>query len=151
VLPARGKPTPFLATTRDERSATLSPDGRWMLYAVLEPGREEEVYVQRYPGPGNRVAVSVGGGREPVWSPSGDEVFYRSIDGERMMAVSVRTEPTVTIGQPRTLFQGQYLLGSFWSEYDVSPKTKEFLMVAVDEPTRARLAVAMNWLRDGGQ
>ena len=50
VLPADGKPMPFLATTHDERSAMLSPDGRWMLYAVLEAGREEEVYVQRYPG-----------------------------------------------------------------------------------------------------
>ena len=148
VLPAGGKPTPFLATTRDERAAMLSPDGHWMVYAVLEAGREEEVYVQRYPGPGDRAAVSVGGGREPVWSPSGDEIFYRSVDGERMMAVSVRTEPTLTIGQPRTLFQGYFRLGSFWSEYDVSPKTKEFLMVAVDEPTRPRLAVAVNWLRE---
>jgi serine/threonine-protein kinase len=148
VLPAGGKPTPFLATNRDERSAMLSPDGHWMVYAVLEAGREEEVYVQRYPGPGDRAAVSVGGGREPVWSPSGDEIFYRSVDGERMMAVSVRTEPTLTIGRPRTLFQGQYQLGSFWSEYDVSPKTKQFLMVAVDEPTRPKLTVAMNWLRE---
>jgi hypothetical protein len=148
VLPAGGKPTPFLATTRDERSAVLSPDGRWMVYAVLEAGREEEVYLQQYPGPGDRTPVSVGGGREPVWSPSGDEIFYRSIDGERMMAVSVRTKPTLTIGQPRMLFQGQFRLGSFWSEYDVSPKTKDFLMVAVDEPTRPRLVVAVNWLRE---
>jgi hypothetical protein len=62
------------------------------------------------------------------------------------MAVSVRTEPTLRIDQPRTLFQGQFRLGSFWSEYDVSPKTKEFLMVAIDGPTRPRLAVAMNLL-----
>jgi Tol biopolymer transport system component len=151
VLPAGGKPTPFLETTRDERSAMLSPDGRWMVYAALEAGREEEVYVQRYPGPGARTPVSVGGGREPVWSPSGDEIFYRSIDGERMMAVSVRTEPTLTIGRPRTQFQGHYRLGAFWSEYDVSPTTKEFLMVAVDEPTRPRLAVAVNWLREAAQ
>jgi serine/threonine-protein kinase len=151
ALPAGGKPTPFLATRHDERSAMLSPDGHSMVYAVLEPGREEEVYVQRYPGPGDRAAVSVGGGREPVWSPSGDEIFYRSIDGESMMAVSVRTEPTLIIRQPRTLFQGQFRLGSFWSDYDVSPKTKDFLMVAVDEPTRPRLVVAMNGLREAAR
>jgi len=63
-----------------------------------------------------------------------------------MMAARVRTEPTLRIDQPRTLFQGQFQLGSFWSEYDVSPTTKDFLMVAVDEPTRPRLAVAMNFL-----
>jgi hypothetical protein len=84
-------------------------------------------------------------------SPTGDEIFYRSIDGERMMAVSVRTKPTLLFGAPRTLFQGQFRLGSFWSEYDVSPKTKDFLMVAVDEPTQPRLAVAMNWLREAAR
>ena len=146
VLPAGGKPTPVLATARDERSAMLSPDGRWMVYAVLETGREEEVYVQRFPGPGDRIAVSVGGGREPVWSPSGDEIFYRSIDGQRMMAVTARTERTLTIGRPRVLFEGQFGQGTFWSEYDVSPTTHEFLMVAVDEPLKPRLAVAVNWI-----
>ena len=38
-----GKSAAFLDTPRDERSAMLSPDGLWMLYAALEPGREEEV------------------------------------------------------------------------------------------------------------
>jgi serine/threonine protein kinase/Tol biopolymer transport system component len=146
MLPAGGKPTPFLATTRDERSAMLSPDGHWMVYAVLEAGREEEVYVQRYPGPGDRAAVSVGGGREPVWSPAGDEIFYRSTDGQRVMAVAVRTEPMLNIGRPRVLFEGQFRLGTFWSEYDVSPKSREFLMVAVDGPTQPRLVVAVNWM-----
>jgi Tol biopolymer transport system component len=150
VLPAGGKPTPFLATARDERSAMLSPDGHWMVYADLEPGREEEVYVQAFPGPGRRIVVSVGGGREPVWSPSGDEIFYRSIDGERMMAVTARvtagTEGTLNIGPPRLLFEEPFRRGTFWSEYDVSPKTHEFLMVAVDGPLQPRLAVAVNWI-----
>jgi Tol biopolymer transport system component len=148
VRPEDGTPTPFLATNRDERSAMLSPDGRWMVYGVLEAGREEEVYAQRYPGPGERVAISVGGGREPVWSPSGDEIFYRSTDGQRLIAVSVRTGPTLTTGRPQTLFEGQFALGSFWSNYDVSSKTNEFLMVAVDGPTRPQLTVALNWLRE---
>ena len=146
VLPAGGKPTPFLATTRDERSAMLSPDGHWMVYAVLEAGREEEVYVQRFPNSGERIAVSVGGGREPVWSPSGDEIFYRSNDGQKMMAVTARTQGTLEIGPPRLLFEGQFRQGAFWSEYDVSPKTHEFLMVAADGPLQPRLAVAMNWI-----
>jgi eukaryotic-like serine/threonine-protein kinase len=146
VLPEGGKPMPFLATPRDERSAMLSPDGQWMVYAVLEPGREEEVYVQPYPSPGNRTPISVGGGREPVWSPAGDEIFYRSIDGQRMMSVTVRTQPTFSAGRPRVIFQGLFRQGTFWSEYDVHPKTRDFLMVAVDEPTQPRLAVAVNWM-----
>ncbi len=31
--------------------------------------------------------VSKGGGIEPVWAPDGKEIFYRSVDGGRMLAV----------------------------------------------------------------
>jgi len=144
ALSADGTRAPILATTMDERSAMLSPDGRWIVYAALEPGREEEVYVQRYPGPGERVVVSVGGGREPVWSPSGDEIFYRSIQGDQMLAVPVRTTPTLTIGRARILFQGMFQTGAFWSDYDVNPSTGEFLMLAIDERAQPRLTVALN-------
>jgi serine/threonine-protein kinase len=144
ALSADGTRAPILATAMDERSAMLSPDGRWIVYAALEPGREEEVYVQRYPGPGERVVVSVGGGREPVWSPSGDEIFYRSIDGNRMLVVPVRTAPTLAIGPARTLFQGIFQTGEFWSNYDVNSKTGEFLMLAADQRAQPRLIVALN-------
>jgi len=46
-------PRPFVATLRDERSAMFSPDGRWIVYAETEAGRDEQVYVQPYPGPGD--------------------------------------------------------------------------------------------------
>jgi hypothetical protein len=143
VLPAGGKPTPFLSSAKDERSAMLSPGGDWMVYSVLDGGRED-VYLNPYPGPGGRVPVSTDGGREPVWS--GDEIFYRSADGQRMMAVTVQTKPTLSIGRPREVFRGQYRLGSFWSQYDVHPRTKEFLMIAVDGPIEPSLVVAVNWL-----
>ena len=68
-----------------------------------------------------------------------------------MMAVSARTEPTLSIDQPPTLFHGQCRLASFWPAYDMSPKTKDFLMVAVDKSARPRLAVAVNWLREAAQ
>ena len=140
-----GALTGFLMTPSDERSAMLSPDGHWMVYSALEPGREEEVYVERYPDHGERVVVSVGGGREPIWSPSSGEIFYRSNDGLRMMSVSVQTEPRLSIGRPRTFFfQGFFLTGLFWAEYDVNPKTGEFLMLSVDAPPQPRVTVALN-------
>lgn len=100
------------------------PDGRWVVYAARETGREEQVYVQPYPGPGGRVVISPGGGIEPVWSPTGREIFYRSVDGTRMMSVDVRTEPTLTVGDPRFLFPGRFVTsdGSYWSNYDVSAR-----------------------------
>jgi Tol biopolymer transport system component len=139
-----GTSAAFLDTPRDERSAMLSPDGQWMLYAALEPGREEEVYVQRYPGSGERVVVSPGGGREPVWSPLGNEIFFRSINGRRMMAVDVTTEPELRIGLPRVLFEGDFQTGSFWSNYDVTPDAKRFLMIQGSAAPQSRLEVVLH-------
>ncbi|MGB2714843.1 MAG: protein kinase [Vicinamibacterales bacterium] len=144
TLAIDGTAAAFLETPRDERSAMLSPDGRWMLYAALEPGREEEVYVQRHPGPGERVVVSPGGGREPIWSPLGNEIFYRSIDGRRMMAVDVTTEPELRIGVPRLLFEGDFQTGSFFSNYDVTPDAKQFLMIEGAAAPQSRLHVVVH-------
>ena len=124
----------------------LSPDSRWMVYAALETGREEEIYVQRYPGPGERVPVSQAGGREPVWSRAGNEIFYRSIDGQRMMSVEVRTEPSISLGRPRTLFQGRFREGNFWANYDVSRDGNQFLMLESANPLQSRLNVALHWI-----
>jgi len=121
------EPTAFVRTPRDERAAMFSPDGRWVVYAAKEVGRDEEVYLQPYPGPGDRVVVSRDGGIQPVWSPTGREIFYRSVDGRRMIAVDIETTPTVSVGTPHVLFEGAYRLGeSFWSDYDVWPDGNEF-------------------------
>jgi Tol biopolymer transport system component len=111
----------------------FSPDGRWIVYAETEAGRDEQVYVQPHPGPGGRVGISPGGGSEPVWSPTGREIFYRSLDGRRMMAVDMGTTPGFTASVPRQLFEfdGRFRPrpGAFWSNYDVSPDGLRFLMV----------------------
>jgi serine/threonine-protein kinase len=149
MLIADGRQAPFLATPRDERAAMFSPDGRWVVYAAKDTGREEEVYVQPYPGPGGRVTVSRGGGIEPVWSPTGGEIFYRSLAGRRMLAVEVRTEPTFSVAPPQVLFEGNYPVGSsYWSDYDVTPDGNEFLMVAGPETAPPGLQVVINWLAE---
>lgn len=126
-------PRPFVASLRDERSAMFAPDGRWIVYAETEAGRDEQVYVQPFTGPGDRVGISPGGGSEPVWSPDGREIFYRSLDGRRMMAVAVATTPGFVASMPRQLFEfeGRFRArtGAFWSNYDVSPDPLRFLMV----------------------
>lgn len=136
-------------TPRDERAAMFSPDGRWVVYALRETGREEQVYIQPYPGPGGRVVISPGGGVEPVWSPTGREIFYRSIDGTRMMAVEVGLGPTPSVAPPRELFAGQFVMsatgGNYWSEYDLAPDGERFLMLVADEATAPRLNVVVGW------
>jgi hypothetical protein len=150
VLPVGGQPAPFLKTPHASSSLPLfSPDGRWMVYAAKDAGRESEVYVQPYPGPGGRVTVSRGGGVEPVWSPTGREIFYRSVNSRRILAVEVRTEPTFSAGVPQVLFEGNYpIRDSFWSNYDVTADGSQFLMVAGPETAPPGLQVVINWLTE---
>ncbi|MCH8269243.1 MAG: PD40 domain-containing protein [Acidobacteria bacterium] len=107
MLPLEGerKPQPFLQTQFSEGPAVFSPDGRWLAYVSDESGRFE-IYVQPFPGPGGKWQISTGGGTEPVWSPSGQELYYRNSD--QMMAVDISTQPTFTVGKPRLLFRGRY-------------------------------------------
>jgi serine/threonine-protein kinase len=149
TLRAGGKPTPLVRTPRDERAAMFSPDGRWIVYAAKEVGRDEQVYVQPYPGPGDRIVVSRDGGIEPVWSPNGREIFYRSVNGRRMMAVDIETTPKVSVGTPHVLFEGPYRLGgSFWSDYDVWPDGNEFLMVTIEDAPPPGIHVFINWISE---
>src|SRR5262249_21977072 len=75
-LAPEGPPRPIVQTPFNERAPRISRDGRWIAYTSDESGRDE-VYVQSYPRPGAKFQVSIDGGGEPVWSPSGHELFYR--------------------------------------------------------------------------
>jgi Tol biopolymer transport system component len=103
------KAQPFLRSKLWAATPRFSPDGRWLAFISDESGRYE-VYVQPYPGPGDRVQISQGGGTEPAWNPDRQELFYRhqgfSSQG-KMMAVNISTEPSFTAGNPRMLFEGR--------------------------------------------
>ena len=117
----------------------LSPNGQWMAYDSTESG-EVEVYIQRYPELGEKVTVSTGGGFDPVWSPDGSELFYRSVpragDPMMMMVVTVSTEPTLRVSRAEELFEDRYLRVEFpngATNYDVSADGQRFLMISVGE------------------
>jgi Tol biopolymer transport system component/predicted Ser/Thr protein kinase len=139
------EPVPFLVTPFNEAMLRFSPDGRYVAYVSDESG-EQEVYVQAWPGPGERTVVSTDGGREPVWSRDGRELFYRN--GDRMMAVSVGTGDTFTAGKPALLFSGRYAF-DLLHDYDVSPDGQRFLMIQEDEEaSRPRFHVVLNWFSE---
>jgi hypothetical protein len=120
----------------------FSRDGRWIAYASDESGRFE-VYVQPYPGSGERYVISTEGGGEPAWSRNTNELFYR--DGDRMMAVDIQTSP-FRASRPRLLFTGHYLHTERRTEYDVTPNG-EFVMVngAPGDEHPTQLSLLMNW------
>jgi serine/threonine-protein kinase len=142
-----GKSTPFLVSEFDEHSPMFSPDGRWLAYVSDESGHEE-VYVRPYSGPVKKYTISTDGGREPVWSADGRELFYRN--GNQMMAVPVKTGSEFSAGAPRVLFGGGHdSMSRGGSSYDVSPDGQRFLMIKT-EPGSAptQVHIVLNWLAE---
>ena len=64
-----------------------------------------EIYVERYPELGNRQQISTGGGRLPLWSRDGRELFFGSLDSRQMLAVPVQSGTTLVAGRPQVLFE----------------------------------------------
>src|SRR5688500_11695668 len=77
-LRSPGTARAFIATGASEVDPRLSRDGRLLAYASNETGKYE-VYALSLSDPSRRVQVSGGGGgTQPVWSPDGRYLFYRS-------------------------------------------------------------------------
>jgi len=112
-----------------------------------ETGRNE-VYALPVSGPRRNVQFSTEGGDEPVWAPSGKELFYRNED--RMMAVAIETRPEFRAGKPALLFEGRYERSPwfFLPNYDVTRDGQRFLMVQGAEQATNQLNVVLNWFED---
>ncbi len=148
LLEGERTPQPFLATQFNERQPMFSPDGRWISFTSDRSGREE-VYVKPYAVEGGIVAISTDGGTAPRWARDGKELFYRN--GDKMMVVSVETEPTFQAETPRLLFEEAY---DYYSlaltfNYDISPDGQRFVMVeASEQPARTQIHVVLNWFEE---
>jgi serine/threonine-protein kinase len=155
--PAAGVPlydstavSPFVVTPYYERSPRFSPDGKWVAYSSDESG-QYEIYVRPFPGPGGVSVVSTEGGRAPVWSRNGSELFF--VNGDRMVSVEIDTQPELRVGRPETLFVGGFDANpAEVQNYDVSLDGRGFIMVeAVAEKAPDRIIVVINWLRELNQ
>jgi hypothetical protein len=109
---------------------------------TAQSGRSQ-VYLQAFPGPGERVQASTDGGREPVWAPNGSELYFRT--PTKFMAVDVKARPALTVGKPRPLFGSDFLLSHH--DYGLLPDGRHFIMIQPVEgkQTLAELHVVVNW------
>ena len=133
-------------------TAEVSPDGRWVADDSNESG-QFEVYVRPYPDADlARWQVSVDGGRQPLWSREGRELFYRDFSGA-VMSVPVILTPDFSSGQPvKTLDGSGYSgAGQFLSArtYDLSLDGRRFLMLKrAGSGTTGSLVVVLNWFEE---
>jgi Tol biopolymer transport system component len=130
---------PYLRTPFNETSGAISPDGRWMVYQSDESGRME-IYVQSFPAPGNKIRISTDGGGGAEWRDDGAEILYGSQKGP--MVVSVRTGPTLQVGEPQRLFAlpKELVAGEGTTDF------KRFLVaLSTGDARRVSLTLLTNW------
>ena len=130
-----------VATNADESNPAVSPDGRWLAYTSDAPGRSE-IYVTPFPNGGAKLQVSADGGRSPVWSRDGRELFFRDNKG-MLIATTMNTSTANPIGASRALFDAsRFYFDANARSFDVSADGR-FLFVT--PPSRAELNVVLNW------
>ena len=145
------QPEPFLRTPFQEDLPLFSPDGRWIAYRSNESGRME-IYVAQFPGAAVKRQISVNGGDQPLWAPSGKQLFY--VNGKRIMSVDLTTESGLLAGKPRMLFERTLsrsaIDSGLWGHiYAVFPDGKRFLFVEhADQEEVRELKVVLNWFEE---
>jgi eukaryotic-like serine/threonine-protein kinase len=97
--------------------------------------------VTAFPGPGEKIPISNGGGYEPKWRADGRELFYIAKDGQ-LTSVALTPGPRLEVGRSQALFQTKLdvvNLPFFW-RYDVASDGQRFLMI---QPSRDRAGAAV--------
>jgi Tol biopolymer transport system component/aminoglycoside phosphotransferase (APT) family kinase protein len=142
-----GDPVALAASSFDESTPSLSPDGRWLAYASDESGKSE-VYVTTFPNPARRWQVSTEGGELPQWRADGRELFFIRPDGTLAAAEVNGTGDTFSVGEVGALFSWTQTPAYGWP-YGVTGDGQRFLVNrSLSSTESAPLTLALNWDAD---
>jgi serine/threonine-protein kinase len=134
---------PLLRSRHEEYCPAISPAGRWLAYSSSET-LTQQIWIQPYPAMDRKWPISIDGGRNPVWHPRGDSIFFFDLEG-RLMEARVQTQPTFSVKRPRVV------LDDLWGAYpnfqlDVTPDGERFLLVKTPpQEDITELIVVENW------
>lgn len=148
-LEGETEPTELVRTPANDAQPDVSPDGRYLVYHSSVSGNTSQIFVQPLAGGGGRLQISTDGGSGPRWSPTGREIFYHDNVNQTILAVDVQTEPELTLGPPRVLFEWPIGPG-FSRHWDVAPDGQRFVVLGRDESaeTRPRIQFVLNWFTE---
>ena len=136
------KPYPYLVSQFHVNQPAFSKDGNWLTYTSTESGRAE-VYVQRFPGPGEKIQVSTDGGNHPVWSHDGKQLVYENAG--TLWATEVLVSP-FRVGKSRVLYQGDIWNDAAGPNYTLAPGGHRIVVVErIKDPDGGNVKVVVNW------
>jgi eukaryotic-like serine/threonine-protein kinase len=146
VLPLFGDRTSFvyLNSEFNERAAKLSPNGQWLAYVSDETGRNE-IYLQPFPKPGEKIPVSTNGGDLPLWSRDGKELYYVGAD-RKLMAVEIKMSgDSIQAGTAKALFPMPGAGAGIGFAYDVGKDGRFLIPTPVQQSSNVPFTVVVNW------
>jgi serine/threonine-protein kinase len=142
--PKAGKLQPVVSAPGSSAGA-LSPDGRWLAYALSGRGAKFQVYVQPFPPTGGKWQIADGGAR-PVWARNGRELFFAIPGGGSILVAQYRVDggsfvaTMQRVWSPPTVFVAPYF-------YDMAPDGKRAIIapLAADAQRPAHLTFLLNF------
>ena len=138
--------TLLVGSTANERAPGFSPDGNWVVYLSDKSGKDE-IYVKPFPSGTGERQISNDGGSEPVWSPKGNEIFYRN--GDKMMSAVIVFSPALRVIRRVELFEEKFQSSDFRASYDVHPDGNKFIIIEAEEETdRYNMFMIKNWFEE---
>lgn len=138
--------TELLHTDYNEIGASLSNNGRYILYMSNESGRNE-IYVKELSENGGRWQISNDGGYSPMWAADDSEIYFK--DGNDFMVVSVNIEGgKFEVGLPVKMFSKNVNSAGQFSafRYAVSNDKQRILInAAITQSVDDNIVVVQNW------
>jgi len=157
LLITRGFPTTeILTVSMSDRKATpfeplgtspvFSPDGRWVAYALQNPGGRVQILVKPASGPGGKLQITSDTGYFPVWTKSG---LYFLTD-QKVAVADVQTQPAFKVGPLRELFDMTFDRGSGpLRNYDVSRDGQTFVFLTeTSGRVWKQVDVVLDWAKE---
>ncbi len=146
AAPLDGNGKPFLATPDQGLTfdGQVSPNGRWIAYAVYDEGGHSDIFVSPFPPTGAKWQISQSGGSRPRWRRDTKELFYFPPGDNQLYAVEVDGSGNIfSLGQARSLFRTN-LNGLGWL-FDSSKDGQRFLVEVAAEQSDRPLMLVLNW------
>ena len=155
-LDGSSEPRPLVASEAAEAFPSFSADGRRLAYTSNESGREE-VYARTHSADtaveSGVVTVSRKGGRLPLWSADGSELFFFDWPNHRMMGARVESDDPLRLSEPYEVIPDLPALrpSRHFDEPEFIPMPDGERFVFVQNPEAEtkieRIEVVLNWER----
>lgn len=120
-------PKAFQRTEASENWAAFSPDGRWVAFSSTAESDIPEVYVARFPTPGQLWRISADGGTQARWRHDGKEIFYVSPERRLMSARLTLGDDSLKVDRIEPLFTLHFPYGAYHA-FDVTRDGERFLV-----------------------